>query len=121
MPVFQDGTFPTGAPILNIGLRDYKANSFSIDQSAETTQITDENGAHSGALSYEGPITGAAEVQYSSNAVPEPNVAAVNSATGNFTATIRGVSTVCFITGVSTTKPARGPWTSNLTWQAKKN
>ena len=118
---YQDGSFPTGSPILVINSVNYKCNSFTVDKSAETQNITDENGAMSGALSYVGPTTGQAELQFAASTTPEPTTAAANATTGVFVANIGGSNTNCFITGVSTSKPQRGPWTSTISWQAKVN
>jgi hypothetical protein len=121
MATYQDGTFPSGAPTLTINGVTYKCNSFAVSKAAETVNITDENGAHSGALSFAGPVTGTAEVQFAANTTAEPTTAAANSTTGVFAATLNNVSTNCFITAVTVNKPQRGPWTAALTWQAKQN
>ena len=117
MAVYQDGTFPSGAPVVVINLVHYKANSFTYDKGANTIQITDENGEHSGALSFQGPLTGSMELQFAADSTPEPTTAAENSTTGVFTANIDSVSVNCFITSVSIAKPAAGPWTATCAWQ----
>lgn len=122
MAVYQDGTFPSGSPVLQINGVSYKCNSFTVDKSAETVQITDENGEHSGALSFKGPITGSAEVQFSASNVAEPTTAAANATTGVMTnVNIAGANVNCFITSVSVSKPQRGPWVASLGWQARVN
>ena len=121
MPAYQDGQFPSGAPILTLGAFTYKCNKLTFDRSAEVLSIPDQDGAHSGALSFEGPITGTVELQYANTATPDPNVAAVNSATGVFAIPINNVNTNCFITSVSIEKAQRAPWTATCGFQVKKN
>ena len=122
MPVYQDGNFPSGAPILNTAAANYVCNSFTVDQGADTVQIVDQNGSPSGALQFPGFVTGTAEVQYASSSTPDPNVASVNTATGVFlNVNIRGTLTNCFITSVATQKPQRGPWVATVGWQARVN
>ena len=118
---YQDGAYPSGAPIITLGGYTFKCNKISFDKSTETVNITDPDGAHAGALSFAGPKTGSAEVQYANATVPDPNVAAINSATGVFLANIDGVNTNCFITQVAIEKPQRGPWTATLSFQVKQN
>lgn len=118
---YQDGTYPSGSPIITLGVWPFKCNKISFDKSAETVNITDPGGEHAGALSFAGPVTGSAEVQYANANIPDPNIAAVNSATGVFSANIDGVNTTCFITSVAIEKPQRGPWTATLGFQVKKN
>lgn len=122
MAAYQDGSFPTGSPVLTINAVTYKCNSFNVDKSAETQQILDENGIILGALSYAGPTTGDAEVQFAAANTPEPTTAAANNVTGVITnVNIASANVNCFITGVKIAKPQRGPWTASLTWQAKVN
>lgn len=122
MPTYADGTFPSGAPILNTAAANYVCNSFTVDQGAETVPILDQNGAPSGALQFPGFVTGTAEVQYAAISTPDPNVASVNTATGVFlNVNIRGANANCFVTGVSIQKPQRGPWVATCQWQARVN
>lgn len=119
---YQDGTFPSGSPVLAINAVTYKCNSFAVDKSAETVQIVDENGAQSGALQFTGPITGTAEVQFAAVTTPEPTTAAANALLGVITnVNIGGANVNCFITSVAVTKPQRGPWTASLGFQARTN
>lgn len=120
---YVDGTFPSGSPILVNGAgTPYKANSFTTTPSAETVQIVDENGAQSGALQFTGPITFNAEVQFANNAVAEPVPAASNNLLGVFiNVNIAGANRNCFITDAVTSKPQRGPWTCQITGQARVN
>ncbi len=119
---YQDGTFPSGSPILSTAVVNYKCNSFTVQRSAETVPIVDENGAPSGALQFLGFTTGTAEVQFTNAAIFEPTTAAENSSRGVFlNVNIQGVNTNCFITGSTTTKPQRGPWTASVDWQARVN
>lgn len=118
---YQDGTYPSGAPIVTINGVTYKANKISFDKSAETVSITDPDGAHAGALSFVGPITGSIELQFAAATTAEPTTAAANSNTGVFVANIDGANTNCFITSVSLDKPQRGPWTATCAFQVKKN
>lgn len=122
MAVYSDGTFPAGSPVLTINSVTYKCNSFSVDKSAETVQITDEDGDHAGALSFSGPITGSAEVQFAAANTAEPTTAAANATTGVITnVNIAGANVNCFITAVGISKPQRGPWVASLSWQARVN
>lgn len=118
---YQDGPFPSGAPVLSINNVTYKCNSFTVEPSATTVQITDQNGAHSGALSFVGPTTGTAEIQYAAENTPDPTTAAANATTGVFVANINGANANCFITSVSISKPQQAPWTANLGFQVKVN
>lgn len=120
---YVDGSFPSGSPILtNAGGTPYKCNSFSTTPSAETMQIVDENGAHIGALQFTGPITFNAEVQFANNAVLEPVPASVNNVLGVFTnVNIAGSNRNCFVVDAVTSKPQRGPWTCQITGQARVN
>ena len=122
MATYQDGTFPSGSPVLTINSVTYKCNSFSVSKSAEVVSTTDENGLHSGAVSFGGPTTGSAEVQFAASSTAEPTTAAANSTTGVITnVNIGGANVNCFITSVSISKPQRGPWTASLGFQAKAN
>ncbi len=122
MPVYQDGPFPSGSPILTTAGGVYKCNSFTVARAAETVPIVDENGAASGALQFLGFTTGSFEVQMANNAVVEPTTAAENASRGVFlNVNIASVNTNCFITEVTLTKPQRGPWTASGSWQARIN
>ena len=122
MATYQDGVFPSGSPVLTINSVTYKCNSFSVDKSSEVAQIVDENGAHSGALGFAGPVTGSAEVQFAAANTAEPTTAAANATTGVITnVNIAGANVNCFITSVGISKPQRGPWVASLGWQARVN
>ena len=123
MPLYQDGSFPSGAPVVSINGVLFKANSLSYDKSAEVVQITDENGNQSGALSYEGPTTGTVELQFPNNSVAEPTTAAANSTTGAFQLPIGAsyANVNVFATSVAIQRPARGPWIATVSWQRKVN
>jgi hypothetical protein len=122
MATYVDGSFPTGSPVLTINSVQYKCNSFSTNKTASVEQIQDENGRHSGATSEMEATTGTAEVQYANINVASPTTAADNATTGVIpNVNIDGVLSTCFITGVATTKPQRGPWTSTLSFQVKVN
>lgn len=121
MAVYQDGTFPSGAPVVAINSVNYVANSFTYDKPSTVVQITDQNGEPSGALAFEGFITGTAELQFSASNTPEPTTAAANATTGVFAATIENVSRNCFITSVSISKPSASNWLATVAWQARIN
>lgn len=122
MPLpYQDGTFPSGSPIITINSVTYKCNSFQPEKTAETVNVTDENGAHAGALSFQGPTRGTAELQFAANTTAEPTTAAANSTTGVFIANLNGSNANCFIDSVSISKPQRAPWTATIGWQVKVN
>lgn len=123
MPVYSDGTFPNGAPVLTSAAgHTYKCNSFTSTPGAATEQIIDQNGAHSGALQYTDPITFTAELQFENSSVPEPVPAAVNSTVGVFVnVNIAGANRNCFITDATVSKPQRGPWTAQVSGQARVN
>lgn len=119
---YQDGTFPSGSPVLTINSVTYKCNSFTVNKGAETVQITNENGDHSGALSFPDLITGTAEVQFAAVSTAEPTTAAANSSLGTMVnVNIGGANVNCFITSVAVQKPQRGAWTATLAWQARAN
>jgi hypothetical protein len=123
MPLYQDGSFPSGSPVVSINGVLFKANSMSYDKSAEVVQITDENGNHSGALSYEGPTSGTVELQFANNSVAEPTTAAENSTRGVFQLPIGAsyANVNVFATAVSIARPARGPWIATVSWQRRVN
>jgi len=118
---YSDGNFPSGAPTIAINSVNYKANSFVVNKAANTVNITDNDGAPSGALSFKQPRSGTAEVQFSASNIAEPTTAAQNSTTGVFVANIDGGNVNCFITAVTITKPKDAPWTASVTWQEKIN
>lgn len=121
MAVYQDGPFPSGAPVVAINSVNYIANSFTVDKSATTVNINNQNGEHSGALSFEGPITGTAELQFAASNTAEPTTAAENATTGVFVANIGGANVNCFITSVSISKPSQSNWLATIGWQARAN
>ncbi len=122
MPIYTDGTFPAGSPILSTALDSYKCNSFTIAKAADTVPIIDENGAASGALQFLGFTTGSFEVQMASAATNVITTAAQNNVFGVFlNVNIAGANTNCFVTEATLTKPQRGPWTISGSWQARIN
>ena len=118
---YQDGNFPSGTPTLTINSVAYVANSFSVSKSANTVNITDGNGAPSGALSFAQPRTGSAELQFSASNVAEPTTAAANATTGVFIVAINNANVNCFITSVAVNKPKDAPWTASINWQENIN
>jgi len=123
MPTYTDGTFPASSPVLtSAGGVTYKCNSFSIDKGAETVPIIDENGAPSGALQFEGHVTGSAELQFAAIGTAEPAVASANTSNGTYVnVNIAGALSTIFSTGVAISKPQRGPWTATISWQKRVN
>lgn len=118
---YQDGTFPSGAPTLTINSVAYKCNSFTVSRNSRTTNITDNNGDPSGALSFEDPISGTFEIQFAASSTAEPTTAAENSTRGTFVANVAGANLNCFITSVVLNKPKDAPWTATGNWQEKIN
>lgn len=118
---YQDGTFPSGAPVITINAITYKANSFTVNKAANTTSITDNAGDPSGALSFKQPRTGTAELQFAANSTAEPTTAAENATTGVFVANINSANVNCFITSCTVNKPKDAPWTASVNWQEKIN
>jgi hypothetical protein len=116
---YQDGTFPSGCPVITINSVTYKANAFSYTDGTNTVNITDETGAPSGAISFAQAIAGSAELQYSASNVADPTSAALNSTTGVFTVSLNNTNTNCFITSVTVNKPKDAPWTASVSWQKK--
>jgi len=114
---YQDGTFPSGCPVLTINNVTYKCNSFSYTDGTNTVTITDEAGAPDGALSFAQATVGAAELQYSAANVADPTTAAVSSTTGTFAVSLNNANANCFITSVTVTKPKDAPWTASINWQ----
>ncbi len=118
---YQDGSFPYGAPILTTAAGfSYVCNSFNYDKDGFVVQILNENGAPSGALVWEDFTTGTAEVQFANNNVPEPTTVANNATQGLFV-NVFGANQNVMCTGVSITKPQRGPWLATLKLQKKIN
>lgn len=118
---YQDGTFPSGAPTITINSVAYKNNSFTVSKQDTVSNITDGDGAPSGALAFKQPRTGSAELQFSASNVAEPTTAAENSTTGTFVVAINNTNVNCFITSVTVTKPKDAPWTAAINWQEKIN
>lgn len=118
---YQDGNFPSGSPTITINSVAYKANSFSVNKPSRTVNITDNVGDPSGALSFEDPYNGTAELQFAANSTAEPTTAADNATTGTFVANIASTNVNCFITAVTVNKPKDQPWTASITWQQKIN
>jgi hypothetical protein len=118
---YQDGTFPSGAGTVTINSVALKCNSFNYTKPANTVNITDNNGDPSGALQFEQPYSGTAELQFAANSTAEPTTAADNATTGVFIANINSANVNCFITSVSINKPKDAPWTASINWQQKIN
>ncbi len=118
---YSDGTFPSGSPTLTINSVAYKCNSFSVNKSANTVNITDQSGDPSGALSFKLPRSGSAELQFAANSTVEPTTAAENSTIGVFVANINSSNVNCFITACTVNKPKDAPWTASISWQEKIN
>lgn len=118
---YQDGTFPSGCPVITINSVTYKANAFSYTDGTNTTTITDESGAPSGHLSFAQATAGSAELQYSASNVADPTTAAANATTGVFTVSLNSVNANCFITSVTVNKPKDAPWTASINWTKKIN
>jgi hypothetical protein len=122
MAVYQDGSIPSGSPVITINNTTFKANSFSFpNDSANTTNIQDENGQHAAAISIFGPTTGSAQLQLATSSTLFPQVAAANSAWGTFTVPSNGSNVNCFITSCTIQKPAAGPWLADIQFQKKMN
>ncbi len=120
---YQDGTFPYGAPILTtLANLAYVCNSFEFDKSSETVNIIDQNGAPSGAINFPGFTTGTAQLQFAANTTAEPTTAAANVTQGVLAnVNINGANVNCFVQSVKVSKPQRGPWLADITWQARIN
>ena len=118
---YQDGTFPYGAPVITTGAGlSYKCNSFTYDVGAETVQIIDQNGAPSGALVFDGFTTGSAELQIPNNSAAFPSTVA-NNATQGLWVNVFGTNQNAYVTGVSISKPQRGPWIATCQFQKAVN
>lgn len=117
LPPYQDGPFPSGAPVLTINSVEYICNSFQPDDSANTVNVTNNEGAHSGAVSFKGPTTGSAELQLATSTTAVPTTAAAATATGTFTVD----TVVYFITAVSKPRTSGGVWVVNIQFQARVN
>lgn len=120
--VYQDGTFPSGAPTITINSVDYIVNSLTFPQQSDNVvNITDGDGNQSGSLSFAGPKTGTAELQLATNTTAFPTTAAENSTTGEFTISSDGSNVDCFVTSVTLNKPSAGPWIASIGFQEKLN
>ena len=119
---YQDGLYPSGAPIITmLGGATFKCNKLTLDKAAETVNITDPDGSHAGALSFIGPRTGSAELQFANVNVAEPTTAAYNANTGVFAANVDGANVNVFITHVAIERPQRGPWVATCAIQIRQN
>jgi len=123
MPAYQDGSFPYGAPTLTTGASiTYICTDFQISKSDEIVNISNNVGAHVGALAFEAPKSGTAEVQFANSTHVEPTTVSENATQGLLiNVNIRGANVNCMVTSVSIRKPSKGNWTATLGWQAKAN
>jgi hypothetical protein len=121
MAVYQDGNYPSGAPVVVINNVNYVANSFTVDKSANVVQINNQNGEQVGALSMYGAKTGTAELQFAASTTAEPTTAAENSTRGVFVANVDGANVNCFITSCTVNKPANSNWTASVAFQVRRN
>ncbi len=117
MPIYQDGTYPSGAPTLTINSVTYICDAFSLDDSANVVDITNGSGEHAGALAFKGKTTGSATLQLASSSTAVPTTAAHSSTTGVFTHDTK----TYFITSVSKPKPKEGNWTVSINFQLREN
>lgn len=117
LPPYQDGPFPFGAPVLTIDGVEYITNSFQPAKSANTVNVTNNLGEHSGAVSFKGPTTGTAELQLADDTTPIPTLAAEDADTGTFTVD----SIVYFITGVSEPRNSGAVNVVTIQFQARVN
>lgn len=120
---YQDGQFPSGAPVITINSVGFIANSFTVNDTAATTNINDQNGEHAGALSFRGVISGSMELQIATDSTSFPQTAARSSTWGvtSSPVTILGVARTLFLTNVVHNKPNQGQWTAQCDWQARHN
>lgn len=123
MPLYQDGTFPSGSPVVTTASgHSYKCNSFTINKPTSKQDIVDENGAPSGALFWQDFTTGSMELQFPNSTYPEPTTVAENSTLGLFVnVNISGANANVVATSVAVSKPQRGPWVASVDWQKKIN
>lgn len=117
MPPYVDGDYPNGAPVLEINGVEYICNNFQADDSANTANVADNLGDHSGAVSTKGPTTGSAELQLATSGTAVPTTAAESATTGVFT----HQTVVYFITAVSKPKQAGAVWVVNIQFQKRVN
>ena len=121
MAVYQDGNFPSGSPVITINSVGYIAEDFQVQDSASTQNQADQNGEHSGALSFKGPLRGTASLQLASSSTSWPQPAARNSTWGVFVATVYNASVTCFIDSVSIRRPNQNKWMADINWQGRVN
>lgn len=118
---YQDGTFPSGSPVLAINNVNYKCNSFAVSKGSKVVDITDNVGDPSGALGFRTPRTATAELQLAASTTIEPTTAAANANTGTFIAVVDNANVNFFIVTCVVTKPKDAPWTAAITAQEKIN
>lgn len=123
MAIYQDGSFPTGTPVIDINSITYVSNSFDFNSStSETVNIKDENGEHVGANSALGPGTGSAVLQLAASSTEIPTTAAENATIGVFTFSHDGANVDAFITSVTVNRAtAPNPHLVNIAFQKKMN
>ena len=120
---YQDGNYPSGAPVVTFNGVGFVVNSFTVNDNATTQSINDQNGEHAGALSFKGALTGSMEVQIATSSTSFPQTAARSSTWGvtSSPVTILGTAYTLFNTNVVHNKPNQGQWTANIDWQARVN
>lgn len=117
MATYKDTEQPAGSRVLTINSVTYKCNSFTRSETDSVTNLTDENGEHSGAIAVGQPETVTAEIQIATATTPIPTTASVATTTGTF---VIGTATY-FITSVSEARPSSGVWAVTINAQKRKN
>lgn len=121
MAIYQDGLFPSGAPILTIGVTGYRCNNFQVDEDAAVVNINDNNGEHDGAVIFRGPVTGSAELQVATTASALATHVANSVTSGLFSYAYNGTTLTYMITKAGETRPAQGVWLQPISFMQKKN
>lgn len=121
MAIYGDGNFPSGAPILTIGVTGYRCNSFSVTEEAAVVQVNDNSGEHDGAVVFRDRLSFTAEIQVPTSAATLAQSVANSTTSGLFSYTHAGTALTWMIITATEAKPSQGVWVQTLNGQAKKN
>lgn len=117
MATYSTGSYPSGAPTLNISGVSYVCNTWNgPNKTTNTAQINNGAGERVGANSVTGPATATAELQLATSSTALPNTAAENATAGVF---VGPDNANYFITAVSPARQA-GPQQWTVTIQAER-
>ena len=102
VPYLTSPTLPYGSRVVTIGSTGYIAQSFSVSESLNVIERTDELGAPNGAVGIQQARTGSAQLQLATSATTYPGYGDA------FSSSVKGASVTFFITESSMPEEAQG-------------